>query len=401
LIVVGSAAVDITAQAQAGIENSLIMQSTAPGSVSVSLGGVARNIAEAAHRAMISSSPEFSSLLVSAIGDDHFGRLLTNETTEIGMRIDGLVKTDKRTPVCNMILDSSGSLIGGIADMGGPTTATLDEDTIFSYIDKHNPSLVALDANLSADIVRSVVLRCVNKHIDVFFEPTSVIKSTAILPGILTTLDTVDKSRAPIAFASPNLLELAQLDQASKAEPLELTSHPFWWSVIDNLSLGSDFRRDLERLANRSVSDNDPSKGNLAFIVDQGVAQMIVKLLPFFQHLVVKCRARGCLVAMRISERDASTSPWAHGRSDPSQRCVIARGNSGELVVLQHFPALHVNQVVNVTGAGDSFVGALLANLVQKPRTFHDPRMLSDAISAAQRAAILSLQSQLAVSPLM
>jgi pseudouridine-5'-phosphate glycosidase/pseudouridine kinase len=157
----------------------------------------------------------------------------------------------------------------------------------------------------------------------------------------------------------------------------------------------------LERLSNKSASDNDASKGKLAFIVDQGVAQMIVKLLPFFQHLVVKCGAQGCLVAMRISERDALTSPWAHRRSDPSQRCVIARGNSGELLVLQHFPALHIDKVVNVTGAGDSFVGALLANLVRNPRTFQDPKTLSDAISAAQRAAILSLQSQFAVSPLL
>ena len=228
-----------------------------------------------------------------------------------------------------------------------------------------------------------------------------MIKSTAILPAILSTLGTVDKSRAPIAFASPNLLELAQLDQASRAEPFELTSHPSWWSVIDNLSLGSDFRRDLERLANKGVSDSDTLKGNLGFIVDQGVAQMMVKLLPFFQHLVVKCGARGCLVGMRISERDALTSPWTHRRSDPSQRCVIARGKSGELLVLQHFPALHVDKVVNVTGAGDSFVGALLVHLVQNPRTFQDPNMLSDAISAAQHAAILSLQSQFAVSPLL
>ena len=130
MIVVGSAAVDITAQAQAGVANSLIMESTAPGNVSVSLGGVARNIAEAAHRIMISSAPECSSLLVSAIGDDHFGHLLINETTGIGMRIDGLVKSNNQTPVCSMILDSSGSLVGGIADMGGQTTATLDEDAV-------------------------------------------------------------------------------------------------------------------------------------------------------------------------------------------------------------------------------------------------------------------------------
>jgi pseudouridine-5'-phosphate glycosidase/pseudouridine kinase len=232
-------------------------------------------------------------------------------------------------------------------------------------------------------------------------EPTSVIKSTAILPAISATLDAMNKSRAPIAYASPNLLELAQLEQASRAEPLELTSHPSWWSVIDSFTLGSDFRRDLERLANKRASDNDISKGTLAFLVDQGVAQTMVKLLPFFQHLVVKCGPQGGLVAMRINARDALTSPWAHRRSDSSQRCVIARGNSGDLLVLQHFPAHHIETVVNVTGAGDSFVGALLASLVQNRKAFQDPKTLNDAISAAQRAAILSLQSEFAVSPLL
>jgi pseudouridine-5'-phosphate glycosidase/pseudouridine kinase len=134
LLIVGSAAVDITAQAQAGVENALIMHSTAPGSVSLSLGGVARNIAEAAHRVLASNSPQLSSLLVSAIGHDHFGRLLISETAGTGMRVDGLVKSDKRTAVCNMILDSNGGLIGGVADMGGPTTATLDGDMVRFHI---------------------------------------------------------------------------------------------------------------------------------------------------------------------------------------------------------------------------------------------------------------------------
>jgi pseudouridylate synthase / pseudouridine kinase len=121
------------------------MHSTVPGHVSLSLGGVARNIAEAAHRVITSKSPELSLLLVSAIGNDHFGRLLINETIGIGMRVDGLVKNDKRTPVCNMILDGNGGLIGGVADMGGSGTATLDEHPVgflaFSMIyftDRHD-----------------------------------------------------------------------------------------------------------------------------------------------------------------------------------------------------------------------------------------------------------------------
>lgn len=129
-MVVGSAAVDITAQVQTGVDNALLMHSTAPGNVSMSLGGVARNVAEAAHRVINSNEPELSSLLLAAIGDDYFGRLLTTETNAIGMRVDGLVRSDKRTPVVNMILDSHGGLVGGVADVKGPATAALNIDTV-------------------------------------------------------------------------------------------------------------------------------------------------------------------------------------------------------------------------------------------------------------------------------
>jgi pseudouridine-5'-phosphate glycosidase/pseudouridine kinase len=101
-------------------------------------------------------------------------------------------------------------------------------------------------------------------------------------------------------------LELAQIEQASRTEPFELTSHPAWWAVIDNLSLGSDFRTELERLARRNSSNEDSSKGTLAFLLNQGVVQMMVKMLPFFQHIVVKCGEQGVLVAMLISIRELS-----------------------------------------------------------------------------------------------
>lgn len=63
-------------------------------------------------------SPGESALLISPIGEDPFGRLLVDEMKSIGMRTDGLTMSDSRTAVCNMILDESGTLIRGVADMG-------------------------------------------------------------------------------------------------------------------------------------------------------------------------------------------------------------------------------------------------------------------------------------------
>lgn len=126
LVIVGSAAVDISAKAAPvtpGGSDALGMHSTSPGEVTMTLGGVGRNIAEAAHRRLISYSEKLnetaSALLVSPIGDDSFGRVISNHMDGMGMRTDGLVVRAEgaRSAVCNMVLDSGGNLIGGVADM--------------------------------------------------------------------------------------------------------------------------------------------------------------------------------------------------------------------------------------------------------------------------------------------
>jgi pseudouridine-5'-phosphate glycosidase/pseudouridine kinase len=122
LVVVGSAAVDISAQAidstAGGV--SVGLHSTLPGAVSMTLGGVGRNIAEAAHRILTSHASHLSTatMLLSPIGDDAFGRVLLEEMRHMGMRTDGLLqKSGARSAVCNMVLDSAGNLTCGIADM--------------------------------------------------------------------------------------------------------------------------------------------------------------------------------------------------------------------------------------------------------------------------------------------
>ena len=91
-----------------------------PGVVSLTSGGVGRNVAEAAYRILSSYSQELSdsAILLSPIGEDAFGQLLTADTERIGMRTDGLIRIPAaRTAVCNMVLDSAGGLTGGVADM--------------------------------------------------------------------------------------------------------------------------------------------------------------------------------------------------------------------------------------------------------------------------------------------
>lgn len=394
-MVVGAAAVDVVAQARTipDADSSCGRHSTSPGTVALHLGGVGRNIAEAAHRVSVSKfqSRPSETVLVSSVGDDSLGRLLLEEMRRIGMRTNGVITSGEKSAVCNMVLDGFGNLIGGVADMD--IVHSIEPEMVISRVVEHDPALVAMDANVSPAVLKALVQHCNANDIQTFFEPTSVIKSTSILPAISSALGSDFDGGSPIKFASPNLLELAELYKCARTEPWELTSHDYWWRTVDKFSIGTEFRSSLDRLARENAG-----KGTLSFLVDRGIAQMAVNLLPFFQHLVIKCGDLGVLLAMRFPT-DRPTA-WAGERTDIQRRQIVAHGKS-ELVVIKHYPAYEIDpqSVVSVTGAGDSLVGAILATLTQNSSTFDSPELVDQVIALAQSAAVQTLQSPLAVSP--
>ncbi|KAF9229232.1 indigoidine synthase A-like protein [Gyrodon lividus] len=394
VVVVGCAAVDITSQPQAATR--LDHKTTWPGKVSVSLGGVARNIAEAAHRVMSGATGKgVATLLVAPVGDDAFGSLITDLTESLGMRTDGLVSVHgQRSSVCNLLLDAQGQLQSGVADMD--LMQVWKADQILPILKVHHPQLLGLDGNISSETLSTLVTESLKAGIQIFFEPTSVVKSSRLFPAVAANLGKT--ARPVVSFVSPNLVELAQMYQDARTT-YDLMSHDHWWSAVDSFGLGSQFCMDLAQLAKREISDTTRNLGTLSFIADKGVVQMAVNLLPFFQHLVIKCGELGVLVIMRLNKTKASA--WAMERSNPCGRYIIAHSQySDEIVVIHHFPPLQVAQEVtlNTTGAGDSLVGALLAVLAQNPRAFDSPVTLTKALDIAQQAAILTLQSPYAVS---
>jgi pseudouridine-5'-phosphate glycosidase/pseudouridine kinase len=129
--VIGSAAVDISARATPqSVDQSLSSHSTFPGIITLSLGGVGRNIAEAAHRVLASQGLPSATVLLSPVGDDMFGRFLVERTQQMEMRIDGLIQSVWSTAVSNMVLDSNGGLVGGVADMD--IIKSMDENMVGS-----------------------------------------------------------------------------------------------------------------------------------------------------------------------------------------------------------------------------------------------------------------------------
>lgn len=437
LIIVGGSAVDITAnlsQPKKGGQYD-VAQTTVPGTVSISVGGVARNIAEAAHRVLSSSSSdndkdnlEEATLSISPVGSDSFAGFLRDEHTRLGMRDDGFLKVrNERTAVCNVLLDSNGGLVNGVADMD--ITRNVDSGLILKRLRKEKPDLVVMDGNISSSTLSSILQECNSreKPIPTFFEPTSVPKSSTILTAILDQLvtDRHVPARSPVTFVSPNTLELAHLYREADSESMGLLNHRVWWDVVDSFNLGSEWRMDLDQLARQPVvnikEEEKSQQGereknrDLSFLVKDGIAQMAVNLLPFFQHIIIKCGERGVITVFRISgKEDVNRSSWVNERSNPLRRYVVARGtttktgSNGEekepsLIVLKHYPAIPLSdaEIVNVTGAGDSLVGSLSASIVQDPTVFLHPDKLDEAIHQAQKAAVMSLHSVRAVSPLL
>ncbi|ESK97925.1 carbohydrate kinase [Moniliophthora roreri MCA 2997] len=384
VIIVGASAVDVSSRSVTKSDAILSVHSTVPGRISLTLGGVARNIAEASHR--VSESKD-SVMLLSPIADDLLGDFVRRETSKLGMRVDGLLTGLDATAACNMVLDADGNLVTGIADM--TIIQDFGSQTANRIIEQYRPSIIALDGNMSTNTITGIVKFCHAKGIKILFEPTSVKKSTQILQSIS---EIYDCAIAPIHFITPNLLELKQIYKSAR-EDHDLFSRTDWWNTIDSFSLGTQFRMDVELLSRVQTSEKKGSSGTLSFLVNEGIAQMAVNLLPFFKHIFIKCGERGVVAAMHVHGK----SEWSKQQTNIYERCVVSHGLN-TAVVLAHFPALPV-EVVNVTGAGDSFVGALLSRLAEQPKSLDGFSPLKETVDFAQEAAVLTLGCKAAVSP--
>uniref|UniRef100_A0A0W0F5L2 Putative indigoidine synthase A-like protein n=1 Tax=Moniliophthora roreri TaxID=221103 RepID=A0A0W0F5L2_MONRR len=336
VIIVGASAVDVSSRSVTKSDAILSVHSTVPGRISLTLGGVARNIAEASHR--VSESKD-SVMLLSPIADDLLGDFVRRETSKLGMRVDGLLTGLDATAACNMVLDADGNLVTGIADM--TIIQDFGSQTANRIIEQYRPSIIALDGNMSTNTITGIVKFCHAKGIKILFEPTSVKKSTQILQSIS---EIYDCAIAPIHFITPNLLELKQIYKSAR-EDHDLFSRTDWWDTIDSFSLGTQFRMDVELLSRVQTSEKKGSSGTLSFLVNEGIAQMAVNLLPFFKHIFIKCGERGVVAAMHVHGK----SEWSKQQTNIYERCVVSHGLN-TAVVLAHFPALPV-EVVNVTGA--------------------------------------------------
>lgn len=167
---VGGAAVDIGGRAAKKLRRG----DSNPGTISLSPGGVARNVAETL------ASLGVECRLISAIGDDYYGRFLSRRASEAGIDTSGLaVRHGARTASYLSIFDDTGELEAGISDM--EVLDTIDATLLRQHDNSlRHASAIFIDANLPDEALRHLFDRHADKTI--VADPVSEAKAPRLVP---------------------------------------------------------------------------------------------------------------------------------------------------------------------------------------------------------------------------
>lgn len=366
-----------------------------PAEIRQSLGGVGSNVARAAH--LMGADVK----LCSAVGSDLGGKAVLEALTEAGMDTSGIKTlspaTGGRTAQYVAVNDSSKDLVLAMADMSILESTSTDADSISNTLDTFwlpqlktsPPSHLVLDANWPALHLSKwlAAFKGTDTKPHTTFEPVSNAKCTA--PFRLSIPHTLSTFPNPsIDLTTPNRYELAAMHIAAReAGHLERAD---WWSVIDALGIPSSGARTQMALATSNQ------------LVDQGIPQQSVQLLPFFPAICTKLGSEGVLLTQILSAEDprltsGEYAPYILSRCGNGTEETLGIGG----VYMRLFPAIEAvgeEEVVSVNGVGDTFVGTLVAGLAKAKEGGKEGRV-EDFIDIAQRAAVLTLKSRESVAP--
>ncbi|KAJ6007159.1 hypothetical protein N7499_000823 [Penicillium canescens] len=358
-----------------------------PAVISQSLGGVGHNVAVAAN--YVGSSVIFCSV----VADDLSGRAALSTLEKEGLTSTGVsvlpATPGTRTAQYISINDIKKDLLVAMADMGivELPESQLDFDGFWEpLIERTRPKWVVIDANWRPEVMAkwSAVAR---KHgARVAIEPVSTAKARRLFGGDASgTGATIGpKHTVPenaISLACPNKLELAAMFTAAReAQLFESTG---WWHVIDSMNMSPAGSR--ERLV---------ALTSLA-LVDEGLPQQTIQLLPFIPCIITKLGGAGALLTQLLPPgdprlTDPESAPYILARSHVDSDVPF-----GGVYMRLFSPAtiLGAQDIVSVNAAGDTLLGVVVAGLA-KGETVR----IEDIIPIAQEASRKTLASAGGVS---
>ncbi|KAJ3192773.1 hypothetical protein HK101_005977 [Irineochytrium annulatum] len=331
-----------------------------PGKVSVTLGGVGRNVAEACHH--MGGKPIFH----TAVGTDAFGDIALGNLKGMGMDMSGVKVVDKgRTAVYSAMLRGSGALRVAVADMD--IHDAVGNDVKVEGVE----GLIVLDGNVSQELMARCVRAKMNgkEAFGCLFEPTSGHKAERFIAAMANDdLKAADVLGA-VQFVTPNSLELGRMMDA--AAQLKLVPWPHSTKASELVERTNDVDR------------------------NSGVVTVASALARLFPIQIIKLGREGVLLVRRLDDG---------GR-------VIKGIDDRVRVEFRHIrPAVVLSDVISVTGAGDSLVGAFVAALLREAGTLEREEkngrvklstdVLERCVRVGMRAAEASLVSERAVGNL-
>ena len=322
-LIVGLATIDTTAT----VKSTYMPHTSNPSSLKKTHGGVGRNITEASART--GGFPVF----VSCVGSDVEGQSVVAELERVGVDT-GLVRVvqDGVTAQYIAVLDR-GHLVGAVVDttiLNAVTFQSVDLETL-------NVGILCLDGNLPLNVLVAWVQCAEEKKIPVLFEPTSVEKSCKIVDLMMGARSegTVKnfQSLRSVQYVSPDSFEVKAMARRFLAQMgltmeqvVETSSQFKGWEGVDN---------------------------------DAVISGLVC--LRFCETVILKIGGRGVVLLSR-GKQDWSAS--AAKTVVLSSKCIGLDG-SEDLTMVHLFPPVVIpdDQVVSVTGAGDTLVGTVLSGL--------------------------------------
>lgn len=157
VLVVGASIIDIVGFSSVNYRP----QTSNPGRIKVSLGGVSRNIAETTARLGINTK------FISVIGDDENGKKILEHSKQMGYDMsDSLFLRNSTTPTYLAVLNEKGEMVSAVVDVQSlnqldisfiKSKSEIINNADFAFVDANNPTLLEYILKTHSGITRFIL----------------------------------------------------------------------------------------------------------------------------------------------------------------------------------------------------------------------------------------------------
>lgn len=172
ILVVGAAGLDTKGRSQGQLQPG----TSNPGNIRISVGGVARNVAE--NLARLGEH----AILLSVVGADRSGQRVRAQAAEAGVDVSHLIESPEHHTGAYMALyDQAGELVVSIDDMAA--LAAITPAVIYNRRGLfRQAAMVVIDANLSPACISTIIRQAAKYGVPVSADPTSASLANRVTP---------------------------------------------------------------------------------------------------------------------------------------------------------------------------------------------------------------------------